>query len=150
MASLEKHTTSVESTVALAPYDAFQLGDLSSVLILAGETRRAIEWLDQALAKDPANAPFYRQLRGWALCVAGRHAESAAELARSIDLVAVPVLQAVNHSRLGRPDDARAEVKKALALEPGLTRARWQAANPYRDPAVLAGQLADLERAGLP
>ncbi|MFS8068772.1 MAG: hypothetical protein ACMG6S_20620, partial [Byssovorax sp.] len=139
----------METTRALAPYDAFQKADLATILILAGKPDEAVTSLDQVIADDAANRAFYQQLKGWALTVAGRHAESITALGESIDLTAVPLLQAINHARLGRPEVARAEVAKALKLQPDMTLAKWRSANFYRDPAVLDAQLADLAAAGL-
>lgn len=146
----ERALREMETTLALGPYDMFALGDLSTIPILAGKPDEALRMLDKALAADAANKSFYQQLRGWALSVAGRYAESAAALAEAIELPMVPLLQAVNYVELGRLDDARALVAKALATRPDLSRAKWRSANPYRDTAVLERQLAHLAAAGLP
>src|SRR5262249_40513155 len=140
----------MEITLSLGPYDAFSRGDLTTILILAGQPGRAVTVLDEVIAADTANRAFYLQLKGWALTVAGRHAESVTALNESIDLLAVPLLQAINYVHLGRLDEARAEVRKALQLEPDLTQARWRSANFYRDRAILEAQIADLAQAGLP
>jgi hypothetical protein len=49
----------------------------------------------------------------------------------------------------GRLDAARAEVEKALQENPDFTRALWREGSFYSDPAILSGELADLETAGL-
>lgn len=127
----------------------FQLGDLSTIPILAGRPDEALRMLDKALEADPANRAFYQQLRGWAFSVAGRHAESVKALDEGIPLPMVPLLQAVNHVELGQLEQARGLVAKALAQQPDLTLAKWESANPYRDRALLQKQLTDLAAAGL-
>jgi tetratricopeptide (TPR) repeat protein len=139
----------MRTTLELAPYDMFQLGDLSTIPILAGRPDEALRMLDKALEADPANRAFYQQLRGWAFSVAGRHAESVKALDEGIPLPMVPLLQAVNHVELGQLDEARRLVAKALAQLPDLTLAKWESANPYRDRALLKKQLTDLAAAGL-
>ncbi|NUP95014.1 MAG: protein kinase [Planctomycetaceae bacterium] len=140
----------METTRALAPYDAFQTGDLATIPILACQTSDALRMLETALRADPANRSYYQQLRGWALAVGGRHAESVAALDEAIELPAVRLLQAINYVRLGRHDEARAAVARARTLQPQLNRDRWRQANFYRDRSVLDAQLADLASAGLP
>ncbi len=146
----ERALREVDATMALAPYDAFQTGDLGTIPILAGKPEQAITMIDRAIAMDAANRPFYQQLKGWALNVAGRHAESITALNESIELPVVPLLQAINHARLGRPEQARAEVARALKLQPDLTVAKWRGANFYRDRALIESHAADLAAAGLP
>lgn len=139
----------VDTTLSLAPYDVFQGADLSTMRILAGQPEEAIFINEKAMSADPANRAFYQQLRGWALTVAGRHAESVTALGESIDLPVVPLLQAINYVRLGRPDDARRQVEKARAMKRDVSLSRWRSANFYRDRAVVEGQVRDLEAAGL-
>ena len=137
-------------TLALAPYDMFQQGDLSTMHILAGRTDEAMRMVDKAIAGDPTNRAFYQQLRGWALCVAGRHQESIAALDEAIELPVVPLFQAINLVALGREDEAKKQVEKARALQKDVTIAKWVSANFYRDESVLEKQVAALAAAGLP
>jgi tetratricopeptide (TPR) repeat protein len=140
----------MEVTLSLAPYDAFQLGDLSTVQIFAAQPDKALEMLAKALASDPANRPFYQQLRGWALHVAGRYEESIVALTEGIELPVVPLMQAVNHAELGRPDEAKRLVAQSLAKRPDLSQTKWRAANFHRDPRIVERQITRLAAAGLP
>jgi adenylate cyclase len=139
----------MEITLSLAPHDMFQLGDLGTIPILAGRPDEALRMCDRAMAADPANREFYQQLRGWALSVAGRHAESMVALDQGLKLPMVPLLQAVNLVELGRLEEARREVSRALARQPDLSLAKWRDANFYRDRSIVERQLADLAEAGL-
>ena len=54
-----------------------------------------------------------------------------------------------SYAALGRLEDARATLSRALAQEPGLTLAQVRQRNPFRDPADLDHLLGNLREAGL-
>jgi Flp pilus assembly protein TadD len=60
------------------------------------------------------------------------------------------LLSAASYVRLGRLDEARVAVAKALELHPGISLAKVRPNYAYSDPALLDRQLADLAKAGLP
>lgn len=62
----------------------------------------------------------------------------------------MPLLQAINHVRLGHLEEARKEVKNARERQPGLTTEKWRRASFYRQLEVLERQVAALQEAGLP
>ena len=61
-----------------------------------------------------------------------------------------PFVRAIVLVRLNRIDEARAEVKKGLAVDSSYTQAKWREINIYSDPSILDNEVADLARAGLP
>ena len=61
-----------DKAVALAPYDTFMLSSLMIVLVQAGRPDQALQWADQAAARDPALGWFYNRGRGWAYLVLGQ------------------------------------------------------------------------------
>ena len=65
-----------DSAVALAPYDALVMGDLSAVLVMSGRPEQAIEWASKAVINDPAMAWYYHGNRGWAYESQGKYQES--------------------------------------------------------------------------
>jgi adenylate cyclase len=140
-----------ETAKSLAPYDAFMIGDLCTVLYASGRPMQAVEWADTARARDPANAAYYNGVKGWALEIAGKPQESLAALDSGMfwgDLF--PFVRAIVLVRLNRIDEARAEVKKGLAVDSSYTQAKWRKINIYSDPSILDNEVADLARAGLP
>lgn len=140
-----------ESAVALAPYDAFLIGDLSQMLIMAGRPAQAIEWLDAAAQKDPANVPYYDLSRGWALTLQGKNEEALVALRNAaMYWVSTPLLRAINHVRLGRLEEARSDVKTALEINPAFTLKTWREVYFYSDPSIVEREVADLAEAGLP
>jgi adenylate cyclase len=52
--------------------------------------------------------------------------------------------------RLGRLDEAKAEVKLMLKNDPKFTRAKWREGYFYSDPSIMDREVADLAQAGLP
>jgi TolB-like protein/class 3 adenylate cyclase/Tfp pilus assembly protein PilF len=147
----ERAVREAEAAIALAPYDAFLIGDLGNILISAGRPAQAIEWLDAAAAKDPANAPYYAVTRGWALTVVGKNEESLVTLRdAAMNWVNTPILRAIDLVRLGRIDEAKVEVGKALEIDPAVTQAKWRAMVFYSDPSISDREIADLAAAGLP
>ena len=48
-------------------------------------------------------------------------------------------MQAIVLSRLGRNDEARQSLEKALAIDPKLTQAKWRELFFYSDPADCRG-----------
>jgi adenylate cyclase len=59
-------------------------------------------------------------------------------------------LKAIGQLRLGRMEDAQAAYKRALALDPAFTQAKWREGYIYSDPTIVEGQVADLAKLGLP
>ena len=61
-----------------------------------------------------------------------------------------PLHIAIALVRLGRIDEAKAEVKVALKNDPKFTGARFRATWFYSDPSIPDREVADLAKAGLP
>ena len=61
-----------DKTVAMAPNDTFMLSRLMMVLVQVGRPDQALQWADQAAARDPALGWCYNYGRGWAYLVLGR------------------------------------------------------------------------------
>ena len=58
---------------------------------------------------------------------------------------------AIDLVRLGRTDEAKAQVKLMLEKnDPKFTRAKWRDGYCYSDPSIVDAELADLAKAGLP
>ena len=140
-----------EELIALSPGDAFLVGDLSQPARFSGLTDLALERADYGLKNDPNFADYYLSQKANALTDVERYAESEALMAGTADIaVNFPLLRAINYVHLKKPDDARKEVAKALAMQPTYTAARWRDFTFHIDPAVIDRQVADLVEAGLP
>ena len=136
-------------TVALAPYDTFMLSRLTMVLVQVGRPELALQWADQAAARDPALGWFYNYGRGWAHLVLGRYEEAVDALTQT-QFNDAHLLLAIAYVRLGRMADARAEVVKMMKINPAITLQAWRLGHSFRDPAILDRYALDLAQSGLP
>jgi TolB-like protein len=135
----------------LAPHDPFMSAELAEIFIQTGQYDEALKLIATGEAGNPANDNFHRQLRGWILRLQGEPERSISEYAAAAsDGPWLPLQEAISMMRLGRIDEARARVKVALAENPDMTRTLWRTSHFYSDPAILAGEIADLAAAGLP
>ncbi len=139
----------VDKTVALAPYDTFMLSSLIIALVQIGQPDQALEWADQAAARDPALGWFYNRGRGWAQLVLGRFGE-AVDALKQTEYGDAHLLLAIAYVRLGRLTEARAEVGKMMKINPGMTLQAWRLRYSFRDPAILDRYALDLVQSGLP
>src|SRR5262245_3909453 len=139
-----------EAAVALAPYDAFMVGNLANVATMAGRPDKAIEWLTMEEQRSPDVNHYYRF--GWAYYVAGRYDEAIEAFKKSPKpwIADDYVFHAATYAHLGRMEEAKTAVAEALKLEPDFTQAKWREGYFYSDPSVLERQIADAAKAGLP
>jgi adenylate cyclase len=61
-----------------------------------------------------------------------------------------PATKAIVLDRLGRTEDASAELKNALAIKPKFTQANWRELYFYSDPTIVEREIANLANLGLP
>ncbi|MQW41745.1 hypothetical protein CN150_31295 [Sinorhizobium meliloti] len=80
------------------------LSDLSIILTQAGRPQKASEWLDTAVARDPALGWFSNLGRGLVFLALGQF-ERAVEPLRQTDFLDAPLLLAIAHVRLGQLAD---------------------------------------------
>ena len=89
--------------------------------------------------------------RGWALRVLGKHEESLAAFKQADMSSDTPLNMAIDLVRLGRIDEAKAQVKLMLEKnDPKFTQEKWRQASFYSDPSLVEAEVADLGAAGLP
>ena len=136
-------------TVALAPYDTFMLSSLMIALVQIGRPDQALQWADQAAARDPALGWHYNRGRGWAQLVLGRFGEAVDALTQT-EYSDAHLLLAIAYVRLGRLAEARAEVGKMMKINPAITLQAWRLGYSFRDPAILDRYALDLVQSGLP
>jgi TolB-like protein len=141
--------SAVDRAVAFAPYDTFMLSSLMMVLVQAGRLDRALQWADQAAARDPALGWFYNHRRGWAYLVLGKFSE-AIETLEGTTFNDAHLLLAIAYAQLGRSADARAEVEKMLKVNPAITVQAWRQGYSFRDSAILDRYCLNLIESGLP
>jgi adenylate cyclase len=142
--------TEAEQAVALAPYDAGLAGNLSMVVTMSGKPDQGIEWVKKGIALDVAQRPWLYSRLGLAYSLKGENEKAIEALKQSVQFVDMVLLIAISHLRLGHIDEANAEYRRALMLDPTFTQAKWREGYFYSDPSVVEGQIADLAKLGLP
>ena len=124
---LEGAVQQAELGIALSPYDAFLIGDCSQFPIWVGHYDKAIAWADFAIKNDPALTFYYLLYKGWAQTAAERYVDSRKTLKQAGDFfLSAPLLRAINAVRLDLPEEAKAEIGKALEIRSGFTAEQWR------------------------
>jgi TolB-like protein/class 3 adenylate cyclase/tetratricopeptide (TPR) repeat protein len=142
--------TEAEQAVALAPYDAGVAGNLSMVVTMSGKPDQGIEWVKKGIALDVAARPWLYYRLGLAYSLKGENEEAIGALKQSGQFVDMVLLIAISHLRLGHIDQAHAEYKRAMTIDPTFTQAKWREGYFYSDQSVVDSQIADLAKLGLP
>jgi hypothetical protein len=110
-----------------------------------------LEWIDFALTRDPSIAKDMNYTRGWALRILGKNEEAIAAFKQGWQNGDAPLNIAIDLVRLGRIDEAKAQVKFMLEKnDPKFTQAKWRQGYFYSDPSIVEAEVADLAKAGLP
>jgi adenylate cyclase len=147
----DRALSEAETAISLAPYDASLIGDMSQVAIISGRPDKAMEWIEFATTHDPSAAKHWNYLRGWALRILGKPEDSLAAYKQADMSNDTPLNIAIHLVRLGRIDEAKAQVKFMLEKNnPKFTQAMWRQGYFYSDPSIVEGEVADLAKAGLP
>jgi tetratricopeptide (TPR) repeat protein len=117
---------------------------------MAVRPEQAIAQVKEAMVRDPQNREANNFRLSWAYNVMGDYENSIAAAKDGPPWVDVPLLLAMAYVHLGRDADAKAQIERALSIDPKFTQATWRQGYFYRDPSILERQLADLGKAGLP
>ena len=149
--NFDRAVTEADTAIALAPYDTSLISDLTSVPILAGKPDKALEWIDFVVTRNPSIAKDMNYTRGWALRILGKNEESLAAFKQGWQDGDAPLNMAIDLVRIGRIDDAKAQVKLMLEKnDPKFSRTKWRQGYFYSDPSIVEAEVADLAKAGLP
>lgn len=107
------------AAIKMTPYDATSRADLAEYMANAGQIEDAIEWLQEAIRRDPEGPEWYRANLAWAYYLAGQYENALKEL----EALSKPrhLLLAVVYARLGQREHARAAVTDFLKMNPEYT-----------------------------
>jgi adenylate cyclase len=117
---------------------------------MAGKPNQAFELLAKASAGNPQSQKIYSLRRAWAYYTQGHYEKGLEMLREGPKSVEVLLLRASCQFRLGRVEEARVEVNRALTIDPQFSQKKVREKYFYSDPAILERQVADLGAAGLP
>ena len=107
----------IEVAIDMAPYDASARADLGELLANAGEIETAIEWLQEAIRRDPRPPDWYHRNLAWAHYLDGRDDMALQALQSQRNLQPNPLL-AVIYTRLNRDVEARQALAAYRRLNP--------------------------------
>lgn len=140
-----------EAAHAQVPYDPLSSIDLALVMANAGRTKTAVDWAEYAVANEAVVPDWYRDNLAWAYLMAGR-SEDAARTYEGLDYYCVPC-KASALVRVGRLDDAKAEIDRHLVQYPGWTtndvKLFPSGRHPFLVDYLMKPYLNDLREAGL-
>jgi tetratricopeptide (TPR) repeat protein len=140
-----------DAAIALAPYDTSVIADLSQVAVMSDNPNKGLEWIDFAATRDPSAAKDMNYKKGWAFRILGKYEDSIKAFNEAAMGGDAFLNIAINLVRLGRIDEAKAQVKLMLEKnDPKFTQAKWREGYFYSDPSIVDGEVADLAKAGLP
>lgn len=67
----QRSIAAIEVAIALAPYDASTRADMAELLANAGQLTRSVEWLQEAIRRDPNPPDWYYRNLAWAYYLDG-------------------------------------------------------------------------------
>jgi tetratricopeptide (TPR) repeat protein len=152
----ERSVAEAKAAAKANPYDFLARAQLAYFLSGAGRTDLAVNWLEEAIRRDPNPIDLYYLNLAIAYYNSGRPADALALLANYKGLLRGPkkIIIAAANARLGQLEEAQRELALFLAEFPGWTiekEATWPAGRQRKfvEP-LLTPYLDDLRQAGLP
>lgn len=140
----------LQRALSLNPGDTKALAYYAEWLVRTGEADEALRNMDEALLRDPIPPPWHWEIRGMALLVLERYAEAVQAFARQTkQFWYISAYLAVCFARLGRMNEATAELGKALKVVPDHETLRIQVVNEFVSQGVRDKLSQGLSLAGL-
>jgi adenylate cyclase len=136
---------------ALNPNDPNIKAESAAYLAYAGRVDEAIGLLTDAMRLNP----FYPDWYLWNAAIVYYPARKYDAVIDAVERMHEPPVDpllflAASFAQVGRLTEAQATVKRALALDPNATVAKFAAQQPYKDPDDLEHYKDGLRKAGLP
>jgi adenylate cyclase len=140
--------------VEMAPNSAFAHAALASTLKSVGRPEEAITLYKKAIRLSPISDSWYYQGLGDSYCDLGRYEEAILALKKAISLSpespGFHALLAANYILAGREKEGRAEIAKAMEIDPKYSLKRWRTPNVYKDQDYINRIIDAMRKAGLP
>jgi tetratricopeptide (TPR) repeat protein len=141
----------LQRAITFNPNSADALDQLAHILSFAGRPEEAIGLSKKAMRLNPHYPPLYEWTLGHAYFLVGEYEQAVDTLQRVLDrnpaFHPAHIYLALSLARLGRVDEARAEVAEFTKLTPDMSWESWKQRLPYKDKAVLEGLFETLIKA---
>ncbi|PBC01753.1 tetratricopeptide repeat protein [Mesorhizobium sp. WSM3860] len=122
----------LQRALSLNPGETKALAYYSEWLVRTGDAEEALRNMDEALLRDPIPPPWHWEIRGMAFLVLERYAEAIQAFARQTkQFWYIAAYLAICFARLGRMNEATAELNKALQVVPDHETLRIQVVNEF-------------------
>jgi adenylate cyclase len=136
---------------ALNPHDSDIKSESAAYLAYAGRVDEAIQLTTEAMRLNPFYPDFYL----WNVAIVHYPAHKYDTVIDAVERMQEPPVDpllflAASYAQVGRLTEARATVKRVLALDPNATVAKFAAQQPYKKPEDLEHYRDGLRKAGLP
>jgi len=149
----EKAIAEAEHAIALDPNGADAHVALGYALQIAGRPEEAIVSIEKAIRSNPIAPGHYFSKLGSAYRMVGRYEEAITAykkaLARSPDSIIAHVHLTTTYSFAGRDNEARAQAKEILRIQPKFSAERYAKRLSYKDKLENQRVIEALRKAGL-
>ena len=153
----DEAVTAGKRAIALGPNDSENHAIVAITMQNVGDGEAVVTLIKQAMRLDPHYPSWYLYRLGVGYRLLGQYEESAAALekllaqskARGIGSDRPYLYLATTYSMMGREEEARALVVKALEINPKMNCEWWRKRFLYKDPAHTERILEALRKAGL-
>ena len=147
---IERALAHLDKALALNPNDADVLIVSGYVHCAVGDPELGFRQIAMAMERNPSNPTWYNWLLGICLCLHGRHHDALQELDRYVPPNPnVMKWRAFALTKLGRADEARAQIADLLAVVPEI-RLSTLAAHAVEIRRIRDDFLATMRHAGIP
>jgi len=140
--------------IEIAPNSAFAHAALASTLKSVGRPEEAITLYKKAIRLSPISDSWYYQGLGDCFSMLGRYEEAILALKKAISLSpespGFHALLAANYILAGREKEGRAEIVKAMEIDPKYRSERFRIGSVYKDPEYENRIIDAVRKAGMP
>lgn len=151
---VDRAVSAIEHAMRLAGQNADVMAVTAGVFGLAGRPEEGLDHIERARALNPRCPIWYLNTEGRACYELGRYEQAAVALEQVASMAPSQTTQrlllAATYVRLGRLEEARAEIADIRREHPRLSVGDVPRMSPYRERERLERLKADLRAAGLP
>lgn len=149
----KRHDASIaayERAVGLNPNNADIIVQYADALVYVGDAARSVGLIERAMRLNPYYPDWYLWNLADAYHELRRHEDVVTTVMRMKNPAEGRRLLAANYAQMGLVDEAAAQAREILRLNPGFRLSEWARRPPHKDPGALAYFIDGLRRAGLP